>query len=88
MRNRWKNFVAWVDTSVTLPEDSESIRIRKTTITIAYLVFIPITFLWTLALLNLQLWVAGWINLTFNLHCLISATYLFRKRNFLVFYNI
>ena len=63
MRNRWKNFVAWVDASVTLPEDSESIRIRKTTITIAYLVFIPITFLWTLALLNLQLWAAGWINL-------------------------
>ena len=64
MRNRWKNFVTWVNTSVTLPEDSESIRIRKTTITIAYLVFfIPITFLWKLALLNLQLWAAGWINL-------------------------
>jgi len=88
MRNRWKNFVAWVDASVTLPEDSESIRIRKTTITIAYLVFIPITFLWTLALFNIQLWAAGWINLAFNLHCLISATYLFRKRNFIVFYNI
>jgi hypothetical protein len=63
MRNRWKNFVAWFDASVTIPEDSESIRIRKTTITIAYLVLIPITFLWTLALLNLQLWAAGWINL-------------------------
>ena len=59
MRNRWKNFVAWVDASVTLLEDSESIRIRKTTITIAYLVFIPITFLWTLALFNIQLWAAG-----------------------------
>jgi len=88
MRNRWKNFVAWVEDSVTLPEDSESLRIRKTTITIAYLITIPITFIWTIALFNLQLWAAGWINLAFNLHTLISGVYLFRTRNFIVFYNV
>jgi adenylate cyclase len=88
MRNRWKNFVAWVEDSVTLPEDSESLRIRKMTITIAYLVIIPITFIWTLALFYLQLWAAGWINLAFNLHTLVSGVYLFRTRNFIVFFNV
>jgi guanylate cyclase len=87
MRNRWKNFIAWVEDSVTLPEDSESIHIRKTTITIVFLFTIPVTFIWTFSLLYLNLWVSVLINLAVMFFATVGSIYLFKTRNLNFFFN-
>ena len=63
MREIWERFVGWVRRSVTLPNDSESIRIRKTTIAIIHLIIIPVNNGWTVALISMGLELPAWINM-------------------------
>ncbi len=88
MREIWRRFVQWVETAVTLPEDSESIRIRKRTLVIILFITVPITSLWTIALFYMGLWTAALISLGHNIFTILSGIYLFRTRNFIVFQNI
>ncbi len=87
MRDIWKNFVTWVEDAVTLPEDSESIRIRKTTLAIIVIVIIPVNSIWTLSLFYLNLQAAAFFNLAHGFLCTSAIIYLFKTRNFTVFYN-
>lgn len=85
MRESWKRFVAWVSHSVTLPDDSESIRIRKTTVAVIFIVIVPVNFIWTFSLFSLGLKLAALINLTQGLMTTLGNVYLFRTRNFFKF---
>lgn len=87
MRDVWKNFVNWVEDSVTLSEDSDSIRIRKTTLAIIVFVIIPVNSIWTLSLFYLNLQATAFINLAHGFLATSALIYLFRTRNFTVFYN-
>ncbi|HUF37832.1 MAG TPA: adenylate/guanylate cyclase domain-containing protein [Anaerolineales bacterium] len=82
MRSTWSTFVAWVNRSVTLPDDSESIRIRKTTLAIIFIVIVPVNFVWTLSLFYLGLMLPALINLAHGLLTAAAIVYLFRTRNF------
>ena len=85
MRAAWKEFVAWVARSVTLPEDSESIRIRKTTVAVIFIIIVPINFAWTLSLFYLGLTLPALINLGQGVLNALGDIYLFRTRNFTYF---
>jgi guanylate cyclase len=86
--NLWKNFVSLVSDIVALPEDTESIRIRKTTIVLIVLAFIPINFIWTLAIFSLGLNVAAAINLTLGIALIVGVVFISRTKRFSVFLNI
>jgi len=88
MRNKWKKFVAWVEASVTLADDSETYRIRKRTLTILFLMIIPVNFIWTVSLYSLGLAFAGAINLAQGILISVMTVYLFRTQNFVVFFNV
>jgi len=85
MRKQWKTFVAWVRRSVTLTEDSESLSIRKTTLTIIFLIIIPVNFIWTISLFSLGLNAAGIINLAQGIYFSAACAYLFYTKNFTFF---
>lgn len=88
MKAVWKRFVTWVEESVVLPDDSETYRIRKRTLTIIFMMIIPVNFIWTISLYSSGLAVAGMINLAQGVLISITTIYLFRTRNFKVFFNI
>jgi guanylate cyclase len=71
-----------------LPGDTESIRIRKTTIVLIVLAFIPINFIWTLAIFSLGLNVAAAINLTLGIALIAGVVFISRTKRFSVFLNI
>lgn len=87
MKEAWKKYIAWVNRSVTLLDDSESVRIRKTTLAIVYFLLIPVNSLWTLALYFLNLPASALINLSGVLLIIAACMYLLRTRNFTVFMN-
>jgi class 3 adenylate cyclase len=87
MKEAWKKYVAWVTGSVTRPDDSESVRIRKTTLAIVFFLLIPVNSVWTLALFSLNLLTAAVINLSGVLWVIAACIYLVRTRNFIVFTN-
>jgi guanylate cyclase len=88
MLNRWKNFVAWVRDSITLPGDSESILIRKTTLTLIILLIIPGNLIWTFSFISMGLTRAAAINLASSVFYLLGIVFLFRTRNFHVYLNL
>jgi guanylate cyclase len=88
MLNQWKNFVARVRDSITLPGDSESIRIRKTTLTLIVLLIIPGNLIWTLSFISMGLTRAATVNLASTVFYLASTVFLFRTRNFHAYFNI
>lgn len=88
MRESWKKLVTWVSKSVTLPEDTESIRIRKTTLTLVFLAIIPANLIWTFSFFSLGLRNAGAVNLASSIYYLVGIVFLFRTRNFSAYLNI
>lgn len=87
MKEAWSKYVAWVGRSVTLPDDSESVRVRKTTLAIVYFLLIPVNSIWTLALFSLNLLTSALLNLSGVLLVITACTYLLRTRNFTIFMN-
>ena len=88
MLNQWNNFVAWVRDSITLLGDSESIRIRKTTLTLIVLLIIPVNLIWTFSFISMGLTRAATVNLVSSVFYLASTVFLFRTRNFHAYLNI
>jgi len=87
MQKTWKRFVSWVRRSVTLPDDSESIAIRKTTIAIVFIIIVPVNTLWTVSLFSMGLALPAWINSGQGLLTTLACLYLFRTLNFQMFLN-
>lgn len=89
MRKAWSKFVAWVERSVTRPEDSESLRIRKTVVVIVILFVALGNFAWTLALTRIGLQRPALISIAYGVVNLLAVFgWLFRSRNFTVFTHI
>lgn len=88
MRETWERFVGWVRRSVTLPEDSENIRIRKTTIAVVFIIIVPVNAIWTASLFSMGLALPAWINLAQGGIATLAMLYLFQTRNFKVFINV
>jgi guanylate cyclase len=88
MQNSWKDFVSWVGATVAQPEDTESIRIRKTTITLISLALIPINLTWTVSFFSLGLNGAAGINLVTGVLIAAVIVFLFRTWKFGTYLNI
>ena len=88
MFKSWKDLVSWVGTAVTLPEDKESIHIRKTTITLISLALIPMNLVWTASFFSLGLDLVAGINLTTGIMITAAVVFLFWTRNFRAYLNI
>jgi hypothetical protein len=63
MISTWKNVISRVSAAVALAEDTESVRIRKTTIALCTMAIIPINLGWTVSFFLLELNVVAGINL-------------------------
>lgn len=88
MFKSWKDIVSWVDAAVARPEDTESIRIRKTTIALVTMAIVPISLVWTASFFSLGLNVVAGINLATGMMFSAAILFLFRTKKFGTYLNI
>jgi hypothetical protein len=88
MNRYWKDLNTWVSAAVALPEDTESIRIRKTTIALVTMAIVPINLAWTASFFSLGLNVVAGINLATGIMFTAVIVFLYRTRKFKTYLNI
>jgi guanylate cyclase len=88
MNRYWKDLNSWVSVAVALPEDTESIRIRKTTIALVTMAIIPINLAWTVSFFSLGLNTVAGINLATGMMFSAAIVFLFRTKKFGTYLNI
>ena len=89
LRSYWNRLVNWLDRSLTEPDDTDSIRVRKITVGLLSLAIIPASFAWTISFLPLDLNPAtNVLNAIISLMYVAGAIFLFRTKNFKVYVNL
>jgi hypothetical protein len=83
MASLWRRLVHWLGENVTLPEDSESIRIRKTTIATVSLAVVPISLGWSVSFFQIGLQQMGFLNATYSLVVALAVLFLIRTEEIL-----
>lgn len=77
-----------LDKRLALPGETETVRIRKSTIAILGILAISINFLWLISFISLGLKIPAWINFLWGITMTFAVVYYFISKNATAFLNI